>query len=536
MIRNFLRDHSWIWLVLAAILVAFFVAKFQTEPGYMDAEYYYLGGKNLASGHGFWEQILWNYLDNPSGLPHPSHTYWMPMGSILAAAGMGLFKNLSFSAAKIVPILLVGLLPVEVAWISKKLLKKSEHYWIAGLLAVFPGFYIVYLAIPETFLLYMLLGGFFVILAGIAEWKWLGAWNSNQRVLLLGLTAGLMHLTRADGILWLAGAWLVVLWGNRRRKSPVPLRILMGKLALVFLGYLVVTFAWYDRNLHYYGSLFVPGSSKAMWLTSYEQTFAFPPDQINPANWLAAGWGNHFRAWLGALALNLANLLTVQGEIALLPLVGIGAWANRKNFAVQFGLAMLLITFLVMTFIFPFSGSRGGYFHSGSAFQILFWVLVVSGVEVLAKWFEQHRSLPFERSVNVFGVMTILVALGLSYWTFADKAIQNGRVTSEKYAQSESGYQEVTQALMDMNIPSEAIFMVNNAPGFNLISGYPSIAIPDGTLDNLLSAARQYRASYLVIDLNQGNLIDLYTNPGSSPNLKLLATTASGAQIYAVTP
>ena len=44
----------------------------------MDAEYYYAGGIRLAEGDGFTENFLWNYLDNPVGLPHPAFTYWMP--------------------------------------------------------------------------------------------------------------------------------------------------------------------------------------------------------------------------------------------------------------------------------------------------------------------------------------------------------------------------------------------------------------------------------------------------------------------------
>ena len=61
------------------------MAFFQTSPGYMDADYYYAGGLRLAEGKGFSEEIIWNFLDDPAGLPHPSHGYWMPMVSILAA-------------------------------------------------------------------------------------------------------------------------------------------------------------------------------------------------------------------------------------------------------------------------------------------------------------------------------------------------------------------------------------------------------------------------------------------------------------------
>src|ERR1044071_5600910 len=59
------------------LIVPFTVSRFQSLPGYMDADYYFSGGVQLAEGHGFTEPYLWNYLDDPVSLPHPSHTYWM---------------------------------------------------------------------------------------------------------------------------------------------------------------------------------------------------------------------------------------------------------------------------------------------------------------------------------------------------------------------------------------------------------------------------------------------------------------------------
>ena len=62
------------------------VSIFQDAPGYMDADYYYAIGLRLNRGYGFSEPFLWNYLDNPNGIPHPSNTYWMPLPSVLASS------------------------------------------------------------------------------------------------------------------------------------------------------------------------------------------------------------------------------------------------------------------------------------------------------------------------------------------------------------------------------------------------------------------------------------------------------------------
>jgi len=100
---------------MISFLVNLMVANFQAVPGYMDAEYYALGGRQLAAGEGFRENILWHYLDDPDGLPHPSHGYWMPLGSIVAAAGMKLVGSDGFPAARLYFFMIAMLVPLATA-------------------------------------------------------------------------------------------------------------------------------------------------------------------------------------------------------------------------------------------------------------------------------------------------------------------------------------------------------------------------------------------------------------------------------------
>ena len=68
---------AWIYLLLFILGfgVVIALAALQTTPGYMDSDYYYAGGLQLARGEGFWEKFIWNFLDDPGELPHPSHGY-----------------------------------------------------------------------------------------------------------------------------------------------------------------------------------------------------------------------------------------------------------------------------------------------------------------------------------------------------------------------------------------------------------------------------------------------------------------------------
>ena len=76
--------RTWLLFLLGALIYSL-VSVFQTTPGYMDAEYYAATALQLAGGKGFQEPFIWNYLNQPAGIPAPSHLYWMPLASILAA-------------------------------------------------------------------------------------------------------------------------------------------------------------------------------------------------------------------------------------------------------------------------------------------------------------------------------------------------------------------------------------------------------------------------------------------------------------------
>ena len=149
------------YLLLLFISTAVFTvtARIQTVPGYMDADYYYLGGLQLAKGEGFTEPILWNYLDDPDGIPHPSHGYWMPLTSIVSAAGMWLAGVYKFEAARSGFILLAVTVPLVTAALAFQFSGRVRWAFISGLLAIFSGYYLPYVTTTDTFPIYMVLGG-----------------------------------------------------------------------------------------------------------------------------------------------------------------------------------------------------------------------------------------------------------------------------------------------------------------------------------------------------------------------------------------
>ena len=203
-------------------------------PGDMDADYYYATALELIDGQGLTEPFLWNYLDDPAGLPHTSHLYWMPLPSMIAAGGM-LLGDSSFRFAQLPFVLLAALLPPLSAAYSHRLTRDGRLAWMAGLFAAFPGFFLPFLVTSDSFAVFAIVGSVSLWILGRSVKK-----PTIVRWFISGLLIGIGALARADGLLLLGVGLLAVIWSWQRRIS--------GSLALVF-GVIAVMGPWWARNL-----------------------------------------------------------------------------------------------------------------------------------------------------------------------------------------------------------------------------------------------------------------------------------------------
>jgi hypothetical protein len=511
-------------LALLGLSAATFVAALQPSPGYMDADYYYAGGLQLANGHGFTEPYLWNYLDNPAGLPHPSHAYWMPLASLLAAFGAVIFRSGSWFAARLGFLLVSALIPPLTAALALPFTSRRDWAFTSGLLAVFPAFYLPFLPVTDTFGLYMLLGGLFFILL-----------NRKPSILnhfLLGLLAGLMHLARADGLLWLLLAFLAVFLFRQPKQSSLSF---VYALFSVFAGYLLIMTPWFVRNYIVFGTFLAPGGSKMLWLTTYDQLFGYPASLITFSTWWQSGLQAILRVRLWALGLNLSNMLSVQGEVFLLPLIGLGFWYLHKDRRVQLAGIAWLLTFAAMTISFPFAGARGGFFHSGAALQTVWWVLAPVGLDRIITWGSRIRGWNAVQAGQVFRPALVAMAILLTLIVVYSRVLGGGGGTA--WGQEDVLYKQAVGALISGGMEADAVVMVANPPGFYLASGNPAIAVPDGDLNTLMSVAKRYGATFLVLEAGStpAGLSPVHDNPTGQPGLKYL-TDVGGLHTYAILP
>ncbi|HLA43906.1 MAG TPA: hypothetical protein VJZ27_10745 [Aggregatilineales bacterium] len=297
------------YFIMAGIvlLVSVFLILTTENPGYTDAYYYFNAGKSLASGDGLTDHYLWNYVNAPDAIPTESHRYWMPLASVVAAIPMVIFGT-SFDAAQIVYVpFLIGLVWLSM-WLAARVSGKKRHIWAAGLMMLFGGFYFPFWLTTDTFAVYGLFGAGCLVALGLGREQGESRWFA-----VAGALAGLAHLARADGLLFLIVGLIVIWIPNFRRvnsahqhenvkedygaNGSLPLFTGLGigvkttaSIALI-AAYIIVMLPWFVRNMDVLGSPLPSGGIGTIFLHEYNDLFNYP------AEWsldyfLDWGWGN----------------------------------------------------------------------------------------------------------------------------------------------------------------------------------------------------------------------------------------------------
>lgn len=483
------RRRDLVLLTGAALVLRALAAWPQAQPGYMDAAYYTLGARQLAAGQGFSEWVLWNYLDDPAGLPHPSHLYWMPLPSVLAGGAMGLLGP-DYRAAQLPFVLLAALLPPLAYALSWRLAASRRQALVTGGLALFSGYYVIYWGVPEAFAPYALAGALALLATGYAL-----ATDRPGWYLLAGAAAALGHLARADGLLLLAALALLGAASFARR----PRRALVAGLGVALLAYLAVMAPWFWRNLNATGQPLPAAGAATLWLRSYDELFSYA-SLPGPERYLAWGWANIVASKLEALRLNLLSFVGANNLVFLLPftLVGLGRTWRRPE--VLPALVYGLLLYAAMTFAFTFPGPRGGALHSSVALLPALFAVAAHGLDaVVAAAARRRRSWNPAQAQAAFGVGAVLIAALLSAWLYRERVLGPGGLADPAWNRAEAAYSRVGAYLRAQGAQG-AVVMVNNPPAFTYLTGQPSVVIPNEPLEVVLAAAARYGVEYVVLD------------------------------------
>ncbi len=547
--KNRAKKSDYLLLFAIALAARLLVAWFQQQPNYMDAAFYTVNAQNLAAGRGFVQDFVWNYLGDPPPPPQPSNLYWMPLTSILAAAGM-VVGGSGYRAAQAPFILLSALLAPISYYVAIALWGGQRRAgWLAGLLAVFSGFYFPFWTAIDNFTPFGIAGSLALLLA----WKGISA-SAHQRIcefangrggelngaklggrgpyLCLfggGVFAGLAHLARADGLLILIVIILYALWHNFQslrltphasRNTQYAIRIMISLIS----GYLLIMTPWFIRNWRVAGAPLSSTGSQTIWLSGYDDLFSYGR-ALTAQTFFARGLPSIIQGRWWALTTNLQTVLAVWGMIFLAPLALVGGWHLRRHSLIQLAGLYAVLLFIVMTLVFAFPGARGGLFHSGAALLPFIYGAAVAGLDRSVEWgASRRRGWQAKTAKKIFGIGLITFAVVLSGFIFYRRVMKNNTWNS-----ADLTYPQIAGWVAEQR--PRAVVMIGNPPAYRYHGGGLSVVVPNENLETTLRTAGRFQVTYLVLDRNRpAPLAEVHENPTKFPGLTLVKTF--GRDIY----
>jgi len=465
--------------IVVALIAAFLIVRAIPAPNYTDAYYHYNAATRLASGQGLTDAYLWNYIGAPSGLPAPSHLYWMPLTSITAALGMGLLNAPGDpGAAQILFVPMLATVACVGFWLGTRLGGSKTHGWYAGLLTLLSGLFAGFWGAIDTFTPYAFAGSLCLVALGLGVERHSSGWWA-----LAGVCAALAHLTRADGVLLLIVGFAVLLWPW----DKLSLSKRFVAIAIMSAAYLIVMAPWFIRNLGLVGSPLPVGGAQAMWFRTYDEIFSFPPAS-SPQTLFADGIGVFVQSrWL-ALTQNLGTFVVVEGWVILAPFMLVGLWQRRQVLLLRPFWLYALGLHLAMTFVFPFPGYRGGLFHSAAALVPWWAALGMVGLHSAIDWVARKRRRWNPRTAKpIFSAGILLLALALTIFGILRQ-------------QAKSGDASLLMAELDAKLPDDARLMVNDPAAIYYYTGRSSVVLPNEAPDVIEDIATIYDIDYLLIE------------------------------------
>jgi hypothetical protein len=483
--------RSYLTLYLLAVLIWGLAGLAFTSPTYFDSFYYFNAAESLAGGHGLTDQVLWNYLDDPAGLPRPSHLYWMPLASFLGAAGIRLFGAAvdHWRAAQLLMLLLSALIVPLAACLSWSISGRRSYALVAGALALFSGNYLGIWTFSDSYGPWTLaIGG--VILATSR------ALSTRRTVwwLLAGVACGLAYLARADGLLLPA---ILVSWAVRRRDWR-------GVLALA-LGWALPVSPWCLHNLLVAGQALPVAGARTVWLHAYPELFGYGLD-LSPSRYFAWGLGPILLSKLSAVRNTLEPALGAWPILG--PLAAIGMWSQREDIRIKMAGQYWFALWLVMVLVFTFPAQHGSLYHSMAAMMPWQAALVPEGIRAANRWIAgRWPRWQDERFTRFFLAWLPALACIFAVCVFGKGAyaigvaIQDGRLINRW----QEGYAVADSWLAGLGVQRTEAVIVVDPPIFSGLTGRRAVVLPlneSGHVDfeALDQVALHYAARCLLLD------------------------------------
>jgi hypothetical protein len=488
-------------LFLFALAARLVTGAFFTEPAYPDSYYYVNLARELAMGHGFSIDYIWNFVEVGGRLPDaasavlpiPSNAHWMPLAALVQVPFIWLLGPTSIASA--LPFWLSAATAAPIAWwIGVDAGRPRWQALLASLLVAVPGGVAPYLSQPDNFALYLPLGA-------LSLWACARGVRGDRRAYVVGgALVGVATLARSDGVLLgvpFALAFARDLWLRRRHPSSTGgpgLRVggIGWPAALACAGaFVLVTGPWWLRQLSVFGSLSPSAASgRILWITDYRQLYSVTGD-TSLATFLAQGIGPLLASRVGGFLAALGIFASMPLLVILAPFTGIGTWLRRRdpNFLpwLVYGTTLLAFSGLLFAVHVPY----GTFLHSAVALLPHAYLLALGGITASVAWVATHRSSwEPERAGRVFALMAVVVVM-------LSGGIATAMTISHWCAEQQLRLQ-VAAALADE--PAGDRLMSPDAGGYRFLAGRQGIVTPDDPLPVVQQALQLYDVRWLVLE------------------------------------
>ncbi|CAN5793105.1 hypothetical protein BH24CHL8_BH24CHL8_01130 [soil metagenome] len=482
-------------LFLVALAVRGLTAAVFGDPAYPDSFYYVNLARALADGNGLQVDYIWNFVDVGGRLPAegvlpiPSNAHWMPLAALIQVPFIRLLGPTTLASG--LPFWLVAALAAPLTWYIGRDAGLSRMTSAAGgLLVAIPGAASPFLAQPDNFGLFMLLGA-------LSLWACARGLRGERRWFVLGgLLVGLATLSRTDGVLLgvpFALAFLVDLVRRWRAESDRPESLRIGwRAALLCAGaFLLVTAPWWLRQMQEFGAIAPSSASgRLFFITDYRQLYSVS-GETTLASFLAQGPASLLSSRLAGLGAALGIFATVPLLITMVPFVVIGAWSRRRDSAFTPWMVYAATLFAFSALVFAVHVPHGTFLHSAVALLPHAYLLGLVGVERTVRAVAARRSgWDPERASREF----VAIAVG----TMVVGAVGASALTSRSWSADRQVREGISAALRD--VPAGDRLMSPDAGAYRYHAGRAGIVTPDDPLPVIESALRTYDVRWLVLE------------------------------------
>jgi 4-amino-4-deoxy-L-arabinose transferase-like glycosyltransferase len=472
-----------------AFLARALIAGLFLEPAYPDAFYYANVAHQLAAGHGFSVDYIWNFVEvggrlpDVGVLPIPSNAHWMPLAVLVQVPFIWVLGETPLASA--LPFWLAAAATAPLTYVIGR--DAGMARWqavLAGLLVAMPGALAPYLGQPDNFALFMLLGA-------LALWLCARGVRGDRRSFALGgLVVGLAFLSRNDGVL-LGVPYALAFLGDlvhRPRRS----RIGWWPALACAAGFLLVAAPWLLRQQEVFGSL-SPSSvgGRILFIREYRELYSVT-SETTLSSFLAQGplslVGSRVEGLLAALrAFGAMPLL-----ILLVPALLVGLWRRRRDQAFGPWLVYAVVLFAFSALVSAVHVPYGTFIHSAVALVPHAYLLSMVGIAAIVGWVAARRpSWDAATATRNLSVMVVLVVLVVSSVATV--------MTVRTWQREQAARQGILAALAQQASIGDVV-MSPDAGAYRYHGGWPGIVTPDDPLPVVEETLRRYGARWLVLE------------------------------------